>query len=199
MSGRVIPTLLALGAATLITASSSYGAGAGVPGIRPVLLVIDVQNVWLPRMSEEDRAAAPDKINEVLAFFRECDYPIVRVYHSHPEHGPEVDTESFKFPASIAVTDADPQIVKAEPSAFTGTELESMLREMDRNLVCLCGLSAAGCVLATYYGALDRGFMAVMVEGALLSSDASYTAMIEDICDSMTARELREALGEHDE
>ena len=39
--------------------------------IKPALLVIDVQNIWLPRMAEEDRRSAPQKINEAISLFRE--------------------------------------------------------------------------------------------------------------------------------
>ena len=58
--------------------------------IDPVLVVMDVQNVWMDRMDEADVATAPDKINEAIALFRENDCPVIRVYHSHPERGPEV-------------------------------------------------------------------------------------------------------------
>ena len=60
----------------------------------------------------------------------------------------------------------------------------------------LCGLSATGCVLATYFGAMDREFPVVMVAGTLLSQDASYTKVIEDICYSMTIEEVKEAFDE---
>jgi len=162
--------------------------------LKPVLLVIDVQNIWMPKMAEEDRGKAPEKINEAIALFRELGLPVIRVYHSDPESGPEPDTEPFRFSDSIAVTDDDPMIIKSYPSSFTETDLERILREDDRNLVFLCGLSATGCVLATYFGAQDRGFMVSMVEGALLSHDASYTKVIEDICYCMTVEEVREAL-----
>jgi nicotinamidase-related amidase len=161
--------------------------------LRPALIVMDVQNKWMPMMAEEDRLSAPDKINELIALFREYDYPVIRVYHCDPKHGPEPDTEPFEFPASINVTDEDRKIIKSYPSAFTKTDLEKDLRAGGNNTIFLCGLSATGCVLATYFGATDREMPAVMVEGALLSHDASYTKVIEDICYSMTIEEIREA------
>jgi nicotinamidase-related amidase len=189
---------VALGVLVAVCAAPAHGADEATPGLRPVLLVVDVQNIWLPLMSEEDRASAPDKINEIIALFREFDYPVIRVYHSDPERGPEVDTEPFEFLASIAINDDDLRIVKAEPSSFTRTELENVLRERDRNAVFLCGLSATGCVLATYYGALDRDFMVLMVEDALLSPNASYTDVIEDISYLMTIEEIRETFEQKD-
>jgi nicotinamidase-related amidase len=162
--------------------------------LKPVLIVVDVQNKWMPRMSEEDRLSAPGNINQAIALFREFGHPVIRVYHSDPRRGPEPGTEPYEFADSIAVTADDPVVVKDQPSAFTKTALEQMLRDGEHNIVFLCGLSATGCVLATYYGARDRGFMTMMIEGALLSSKAPYTKMIEDICASMTIDEVRGTL-----
>jgi nicotinamidase-related amidase len=162
--------------------------------LKPALLVIDVQNAYWPLMSEEDRSSAPEKINEVIALFREFGHPVIRVYHSNPKRGPEPGSERFAFISSIAVTDDDPQVVKGRPSAFVKTDLEQMLEEDERNIVFLCGLSATGCVLATYFGAEEREFMAFMVEEALLSGNASYTEMIEDICSSLPIEKVRGVL-----
>jgi nicotinamidase-related amidase len=164
--------------------------------IKPVLLVMDVQNTWMPNMAEEDRASAPAKINECIAMFREYGHPVIRVYHMDPKRGPEPGTEAFEFHESIAVTDSDQKVVKAHPSAFTKTELEQDLRASDRNVVFLCGLSATGCVLATYFGAMDREFIALMVQEALLSGDASHTDVIEDICYSVSLEELKQVMGD---
>lgn len=162
--------------------------------LKPVLIVMDVQNVWMPMMAGGDRETAPLEINKAIALFREYGYPVIRVYHSSPEHGPKPGTDEFEFPSSINVTDDDQKIVKAFPSAFTKTELEKTLRAEGTNVVFLCGLSATGCVLATYFGAMDRDFQAIMITGSLLSQDASYTKVIEDICYSMTLEEIKEAL-----
>ena len=162
--------------------------------IKPVLVVMDVQNKWMPMMAEEDRASSPEMINKSIALFREFDLPVIRVYHSDPKHGPEPGTEDFEFPASVATTDDDPRVVKAHASAFTNTDLEKMLRKKGHNTVVLCGLSATGCVLATYFGAMDREFKVLMIEDALLSHNASYTDVIEDITYCVTLDELREIL-----
>ncbi|MGD9140209.1 MAG: isochorismatase family cysteine hydrolase [bacterium] len=162
--------------------------------IKPVLLVVDVQNQWMPMMAQEDRASAPGKINEAIALFREYGQPVIRVYHSDPKLGPEPDTDAFDFPDSIAVLESDPKVVKAHPSSFMKTDLEKMLRDGERNVVILCGLSAVGCVLATYFGAMEREFTVLMVKEALLSHNAEYTDMVENICYSMSLEDLEEML-----
>jgi len=184
----------------LLTATwLSPAAGQEKEELKPVLLVIDVQNIWMPMMAEEDVETAPQKINELIALFREYKYPVIRVYHSDLTHGPEPDTEPFEFPATVDVTDSDHKVIKNFSSSFTKTDLEQILRDGGHNTVFLCGLSATGCVLATYYGATDRRFPAIMVKDALLSHNAEYTKVIEDICYSMTIEEVKEALDERTE
>lgn len=162
--------------------------------IKPVLLVVDVQNQWMPMMSKEDLASAPAKINEAIALFRKYGQPVIRVYHSDPKRGPEPGTEAFEFADSIAVLESDAKVVKAHPSSFQDTDLETMLMDGERNVVILCGLSAVGCVLATYFGATERDFTVLMVKEALLSHNAEYTDMVENICYSMSLEDLKEML-----
>ena len=162
--------------------------------IKPVLLVMDVQNEWMPMMDAQDTESGLAGINEAIALFREFDRPVVRVYHSHKVHGPKPGTEGFEFVETVAITETDPQVIKHRGSAFSQTELTAQLQEMDVNSVFLCGLSATGCVLATYFGAGDRDFYPFMIEGALISHDAAYTKVIEDICSSVTLAELKDAL-----
>jgi len=157
----------------------------------PALVVMDIQNQYLPMMSDEGKDQCLRMTNGAIHLFRKYGYPVIRVYHTSPEFGPQPGTEAFQFPESIMITDDDPMIVKNYPSAFTKTELQNMLREKKCNTVFLCGLSAVGCVLATYFGAVERDFDVFMVENALLSHDASYTDMVEDITGAVSYEALR--------
>jgi len=65
------------------------------------------------------------------------------------------------------------------------TNLKEILNEQGVNTLFLCGLSATGCVLATYFGAQERDYNVFMVEGALLSPSAEHTETIERIVDSV--------------
>jgi nicotinamidase-related amidase len=187
-------TLIAVAAVLMMCALAGSEEEPEKVKIRPVLLVIDVQNAWWPMMDAGDRKAAPAKINEVIALFRELGHPVIGVYHTDPERGPEPGTDAFEFDESIAITGADRRIVKNHQSSFVKTELEKVLREGDCNVVFLCGLSATGCVLATYFGAMEREFTPVMVQGALISPDARHTKTIEEICISMPFADIKKTL-----
>lgn len=153
--------------------------------VKPVLLVMDIQQAFLPYMDEQDVKRGREVTNAVIAAFRKAELPIIRIYHESPEWGVTPGNPSFQFPDDIAIKDSDPQLIKRHASAFQDTELEKMLRDRGSNTVFLCGLSATGCVLATYFGAMERDFQVFMVEGALISPDAEQTRTIESICQSV--------------
>ncbi len=118
--------------------------------MKPALLVIDVQKEYMPMMSKEDQEMAIEMMNWSIWVFRKFDLPVIRVYHTSPEWGFTEENPTFEFHDSLKVTSDDPKIVKTYGSSFTKTDLDKLLKEKDVNTVFLCGLSAVGCVLATY-------------------------------------------------
>jgi nicotinamidase-related amidase len=177
-----------LGSAVLL-AASFVACGAKQPGqttvpgvsFKPALLVVDIQNEYLPVMDQKDVKPGMESINTVIGLFRKYHYPVIRVQHTQIGRGPAPGTEAFEFPKTIPVTVDDPQIIKNYPSAFTKTSLDSLLRAQGCTSVYLCGLSAVGCVLATYFGAMDRGYDTYMVREAIISHNADYTNVIRNI------------------
>lgn len=164
-------------------AAAPQEAAAAKP-LKPALLVIDIQNAFLPYMAEADKKMTTEIINGVIQLFRMHHLPIIRVYHTDPAWGPKPGSPEFEFPATIAVKPDDAKVVKNFPSAFKKTDLDKILREKGCNTLFLCGLSATGCVLATYHGAMDLDYDVFMVQDALLSDDAELTRAVQRICHS---------------
>jgi nicotinamidase-related amidase len=159
--------------------------------MKPVLLVIDIQERYLPMMAPEEKDMALRIINGAIWVFRQHDLPVIRVYHSDLQFGPNPGDKDFEFPSSVIIKDNDVKVIKNYPSAFTKTDLEAILREKNINTVFLCGLSAVGCVLATYYGAMDRGFETFMVKNAIMSHKADYTEVVREITETVTFKTLQ--------
>jgi|WetSurMetagenome_2_1015567.scaffolds.fasta_scaffold72658_2 nicotinamidase-related amidase len=153
------------------------------PGLsyRPALLVVDIQNEFLPTMDQRDVEPGMRAINEVIGMFRKYHYPVIRVHHEEIGTGPAPGTEAFDFPKTVPVTADDPQIIKHYPSAFTQTSLDSLLKAHGVTTVYVCGLSAVACALATYYGAMDRGYESHMIREGLISHNTDYTNVIRNI------------------
>jgi nicotinamidase-related amidase len=159
--------------------------------MKPVLVIIDIQNKYLPYMDDADKKMGLEVINWAIWLFREHGYPVVRVYHTDPKWGPEPGTEDFEFPSSINITDEDPKVIKNYANAFNKTNLEEVIREKEGNTLFLCGLSAVGCVLATYNGAQDRDFNVFMVKDALLSHNATYTNFVEEAFETVSVSTMK--------
>jgi nicotinamidase-related amidase len=159
--------------------------------MKPALLVIDIQNEYLQYMSEDDKKIAMEMINGAIWLFRQHQLPVIRVYHTDPQRGPKPDSEPFEYPSSVIVTKDDPKVIKNYPNAFKKTDLEKILQEKGCNTVFLCGLSAVGCVLATYQSADDLDFNTFMVKDALLSHNSNYTNFVEEICNSVNLTTLQ--------
>jgi nicotinamidase-related amidase len=153
--------------------------------MKPALLVIDIQNAYLPQMSEDEKKFAMRVINGAIWYFRENNLPIIRVYHSDLRWGPAENSEDFQYPESVIIQDSDPIIHKHYPSAFTKTNLDELLKEKGCNTIFLCGLSATACVLATYYGGLDHGYKTYLIREAIMSHNSTFTNVIKDICESV--------------
>ncbi len=176
-------TLFLLGAAVFIYPNSPDLQQS--KAMKPALLVIDIQNAYLPLMAEKDVRIGMSRINGAIRLFRAHGFPIIRVYHSDLKYGPEPGSEGFAFPETVQIEPDDPKIVKNFPNAFKKTELDNMLREQGINTVFLCGLSAVGCVLATHFGALDLDYNTFMLKDHLISHDSYYTDSVEDIFDAL--------------
>ena len=151
------------------------------PEGKPALIVMDIQNAYMPYMDEQDIKPAVEMINATIEMFRERGLPVIRVYHTNPERGPQPGTEPFQFPDTIQIRDDDPMVVKTKPSAFVSTDLDQVLSELGCDTVFLCGLSATGCVLATYFDSVGRDYRTFMVKNGLISQDSELTSSVEEI------------------
>jgi nicotinamidase-related amidase len=158
--------------------------------LKPALLVIDVQNAYLDWMSQEDIEKAFPYINYAIYMFRQKDLPVIRIYHSAPEMGIDENHPGFAFSDSIDITEDDPVIMKTYGNAFNKTGLDKLLRELDCNVLYLCGLSSYGCVLATYFGASDLDYDAFLIKNALISDDAEATRFIEELYNAQSLENI---------
>jgi len=163
--------------------------------LKPVLLVMDVQHVYLDMMDQTDKDQAFKYINAAIWLFEKYDLPIIRVYHQDKRRGPDENSEAFKFAKEINIKDDFPMIIKHYGNAFNQTNLDQLLKEKEVNTVFLCGLSATGCLLSTFVGAEDCDYDVFMIENSLLSPNAEHTDFIEEIKRSVNFDMLNFLLG----
>lgn len=153
--------------------------------VKPALLVIDIQNVYLPMVPEREKEVALYYINGLIELFRSNGYPIIRIYHHDLKSGPKPGTEQFEYPTSVLIKDDDAIVIKTYGDGFNKTDLDKILKENGSNTLFLCGLSAVGCVLATWIGAQNHDYKAFMIKDAIMSHNSDYTNQIEDMFDAV--------------
>jgi nicotinamidase-related amidase len=154
--------------------------------VKPALLVIDIQNVYLQMIPDRDKEVGLYYINALIELFRNNGYPVIRIYALDTESGPKPGTEEFEFPASVQIKPDDPRVIKTYGDSFNKTELDEILRKEGSNTVFLCGLSAVGCVLATWIGAQNHDYKAFMVKDAIMSHNTEYTKNVESMFDAVS-------------
>jgi nicotinamidase-related amidase len=153
--------------------------------MKPALLVIDIQNAYLSGMAQREKEIAMSNINYYIQLFRSQGFPIIRIYHYSKKFGPEQGTDQFEFPSSVLIKPDDPKVIKTYPDGFNKTDLNKVLEEKGINTVFLCGLSAVGCVLATWIGAQNNDYKAFLIKDAIMSHNEDYTNNIEAMFDAV--------------
>jgi nicotinamidase-related amidase len=157
-----------------------------VTSIKPALLVVDIQNLFLGIVPEREKNGAMSNIIMCINLFRKNGWPVIAIYHENLQYGPKQGSEQFEFPAIVPLKPEDARVIKHYPDGFNKTDLDKILKEKGCNTVFICGLSATGCVLATWYGAQNHDYKAFLLKYALMSPDSENTKKIEDIFDAIS-------------
>ena len=191
MKAKIISFLvmILLGAATL-TSEGQTPANT----VKPALLVIDIQNAFLPMIPDAERESAMANINYYISQFRAHGYPVILIYHHGEEYGVKPGTDIFEFPESVLIRPDDPRVIKTYPDGFNKTDLDKVLKEQGCNTLFLTGLSAVGCVLATCIGAMNHDYRAFLVKDAIMSHNSEYTDNIEIMFDAVGSDVIRMVL-----
>jgi nicotinamidase-related amidase len=153
--------------------------------LKPALLVIDIQKAFMPMMSA-DKEMAMEYINALIDLFHKNSYPVIRVYQTSEEYGITPGTEEFEFPESVKILPGDPKVIKTYADGFNKTDLDKVIKSTGSNTLFLCGLSAVGCVLATWNGAQNYDYKAFIVKNAIISPNAEYTKNVEQMFDAIS-------------
>jgi nicotinamidase-related amidase len=167
--------------------------------MKPALLVQDIQNVWLydPDSNQELRKSLEkrlDTINDAIAWFRRNKLPIIVGYTEDKEQGLLPGTKSFEVPNTVRIEETDPKVTKRHASAFGNPEFGAMLRKEGCDTLVIVGLSASGCVLATYFSAFDWDIRPYLIQGGVASHNEEHVRFAEDICDTLDLHSLDQLL-----
>jgi len=167
--------------------------------MRPALFVQDIQNTWLYDLdSNQDLRRSLEKrldiINEAITWFRGRKLPIIVGYTEDEGQGLLPGTKAFEVPDSVKIMESDPKVTKRHSNAFGDPRLGAILRERKCDTMVIVGLSASGCVLATYFGAFDWDIRPYLLKGGVASHNEEHVRFAEEICDTLTLKELETSM-----
>lgn len=130
-------------------------------------LIIDMQAAHLQGIDKNIVDRACEYINYVSDKARSKDHLVIHVQDI--EGMTEFNRDEYNTIPDIQVSDKDLIVTKEFSNSFWKTELEQILRDQGIEFIILSGTAAEHCILATYNGAIERGFNAVILQNGILS------------------------------
>lgn len=157
---------------------------------RSALLVMDVQPGILDRVA--DSAAYLVRVGAAVRAARGHGVPVIHVVVGFRPGLPEVSARNQSFsglkqqaPAMLvnpqpAITPEGSEVIvtKRRVSAFTGSDLEVVLRGGELDHLVLAGIATSGVVLSTLREAADKDYRLTVLEDLCADTDAEVHAVL---------------------
>jgi nicotinamidase-related amidase len=154
------------------------------------LLVMDVQPGIVQRVEQPDEYL--EKLRVAVAAARERHIPVIFVVVGFRPGFPEVGPRNKSFAAlrqtappamvnplpEITPGDGDIVVVKRRVSAFTGSDLEVILRARDIRHLVMAGIATSGVVLSTVREAADKDFRITVLSDLCADFDEEVHAVL---------------------
>ncbi|HET7580479.1 MAG TPA: isochorismatase family cysteine hydrolase [Bacillales bacterium] len=167
-----------------------------MPTTRSALLVMDVQNGIVPRFAENEEVLAP--FQSAVEAARNKGIPVIFVRVAFRDGYPEVSANNESFSAiadhggmtrtedstqihdSVKPRSDEPVVTKLRVSAFTGSDLEVILRGQQIDNLILAGIATSGVVLSTLRQAADKDYGLTVLSDACLDADAEVHRVLTE-------------------
>lgn len=162
--------------------------------MKPVLLVIDLQNAFCKSESARQMESAAEYINAALPLFREKGLPVVWVQHIDEEDGVVPGVPGFDYIPALKPQEGDLHIHKRYGNSFNKTDLDALLKKQDVDTVILSGYCAEYCVVSTLVGALDLDYTPILYRGGIASGNVENRLAVERAYDVITYGAMQKML-----
>lgn len=160
--------------------------------MRRALLVIDVQNEYFTgQLPVTYPLGSLDNITRAIKAAHTNNISVIAIQHTAPQENSKTfrkGTPEWELHPQIAGESYDYLIEKSLPGSFTGTDLETWLRERDIDTLVIAGYMTQMCCDTTARQAVHLGFSVEFL------SDATGTLQISNYAGTVTAEELHRAI-----
>ena len=167
---------------------------------RTALLVMDLQRGVVERLAEPGELLS--RLARAVGTAREAAVPVIFVRVAFRAGYPEVSPRNRTFSVAVSQAgtrfteeseatavhpalgprDADLVVVKKRVSAFSGSDLEVLLRSLDVTHLVLTGISTSGVVLSTLREAADKDYqLTVLADGCADVDEEVHRVLIEKV------------------
>ena len=163
------------------------------------LVVIDVQEgIDDPWYGQRNNPQAEDNIGQLLAHWRNRQWPVIHVHHSstHPDSPLHPDHPGHAVKAVAEPLQGEARFSKSVNSAFIGTGLEDHLREQGLNQLVVAGLTTDHCVSTSVRMAANLGYEITLAGDATATHDRTGPDGVHYNADQMHAINLASLHGE---
>ncbi|HET6724377.1 MAG TPA: isochorismatase family cysteine hydrolase [Gammaproteobacteria bacterium] len=168
-----------------------------IDGDRTALLIMDYQ-ADIVAMVGDDADALLDRAGKALATARAAGIPVIYIAVGFRPGYPEVSPRNPSFsglrasgrlaPGSVgadmhpavAPQENDIVVVKHRVGAFSGTDLEMILRAHDIDTLVLFGIATSGVVLSTIRHAADHDYRLLVLKDCCADADAEVHRVLVD-------------------
>lgn len=163
------------------------------------LLVMDVQNGIVERYAEQSEALLAT-LGRATAAARSARMPVIYVRVAFRPDAPEIsrrnksfaaigasvtmrdDSPSTQVHAAVAPRPGDVVVTKRRVSAFTGSDLEVVLRSLEVTSLVLTGIATSGVVLSTLRQAADLDYeLTVLRDGCADADPEVHRVLVEKV------------------
>lgn len=143
------------------------------------LILVDIQNDYFAggRMELDGMDAAGDRAGELLALFRDNQWPTFHIQHISNYEGATFflpDTKGAEIHSVVQPRPADTVIQKHFPNSFRETKLLDALKDSGVENVVICGAMSHMCIDATTRAAADFGFGCTVVHDACATRNLDF-------------------------
>ncbi|WP_443947379.1 cysteine hydrolase family protein [Pedobacter sp. AW1-32] len=156
--------------------------------ISKALLVMDMQMGLLPSIPEHEKLLL--RTADAIATARAANIPVIYVVLSFRPGFPEISADNKAFsglkqmfgneepigfssiPEQIAPINGDVVIHKKRISAFSGSDLEVVLRAFEVKELIFAGIATSGVILSTFREAIDKDYAVTVLSDCCADQDA---------------------------